>query len=625
MIARPSDNQKQQHFLDLPNPYTKVEDKPAPARASEHEAEPHHDWFHDACDWVSGSVDVAAQVVVGAAETVADAVTKHPGETLLHIAEGAAVGLGAMALAPLAAAVGAPVAVVGGIALAVDATFVGLTAAGVVHAVGDSVEAAGASGASADVLMHKADHSQTEINAAREDLQKKTGDAAVEVAVAGLMAYLTVPSAARVWTAGEQALGSGFNPTVITNGLAERGASIKAGVDKMLGRTNEPTTEARPGSKAEIQEPPLKVEGDAAVERLPAGSVPRFNTRLDEYLGERQKVVDVGELVERFQATTDRAEQFDLVNQYKAELDLRRLGLAKILNEHAAELYPDGTVPTLKVARLDGVGNGRAAYEGGTIYVRDADISEAHWGKSLDGSTRFVERLVHEMKHSEQDGLMIRSFIDEVIRGNKSGRELHPFEIKEIQELYGTQIGGDLPAERIAEINLKRAGRPLTAPEVVRAKALIDSHWSLNVRADAHTFARQRLADLTGSYEKVNTGQSVEILETGKFEQTFAGQKLSPELKALKAEYDQLPQVNGSPETTPEFVQRATKILEPALAREVQAATEEVANHTAEYLAWFHEVEAWAVGKQTRQFNGDEFPGNLDIEALHQRRGGLFR
>ncbi|MBS1992905.1 MAG: hypothetical protein JSS83_20450, partial [Cyanobacteria bacterium SZAS LIN-3] len=178
-------------YLHIPDAFVKEPQAKPP------ETKP-QDWFHDACSWVSGATDVAAQVVVGAASRVYQAVTEHPLDTAIMVAEGAAVGVAVVGAAPLAAALGAGAVVVGGVAVAADATLVGLSALGVAAAGRDTIEAVGQSAASADILMHKSAHTEAELLSARRDLQAKTGQAAIEVVAAAAMTAGTWGSGVRL-------------------------------------------------------------------------------------------------------------------------------------------------------------------------------------------------------------------------------------------------------------------------------------------------------------------------------------------------------------------------------------------------------------------------------------------
>lgn len=120
--------------LEMTNPYPKSgDDKNAPG-TQETPPDESESWFDSAVSWTEGALDVAEQVVVGAAESAYTQITENPGETLLHLAEGVAIGVAIVAAAPIVGALGAGAAVVGGVALAADAVIVGLGVAGAISA-----------------------------------------------------------------------------------------------------------------------------------------------------------------------------------------------------------------------------------------------------------------------------------------------------------------------------------------------------------------------------------------------------------------------------------------------------------------------------------------------------------
>lgn len=219
--------------LEMTNPYPKSgDDKNAPG-TQETPPDESESWFDSAVSWTEGALDVAEQVVVGAAESAYTQITENPGETLLHLAEGVAIGVAIVAAAPIVGALGAGAAVVGGVALAADAVIVGLGVAGAISAGAEVVDAANNASASADVLMHKDQHTAAEIAAAREEVQDKTGAAAVDAGVAILGVVGGVASGAKVISAGRAAMeGTVGTISTTTEAIAGRvGGKVSTAVE----------------------------------------------------------------------------------------------------------------------------------------------------------------------------------------------------------------------------------------------------------------------------------------------------------------------------------------------------------------------------------------------------------
>jgi hypothetical protein len=159
--------------------------------------------FSQAVNWISGAADIGEEVARGAAQHAWTQITEHPGQTLISLAEGAAVGVAVMAAAPIAVAFGASAATVAGITLASDAIFTGMVAYGGVQATRETLAAAGKVSGDASVLMDKSHHSPAQIEAARKDIAANAGETAIHVASTLVGAATSIGCGVRVtmWAA----------------------------------------------------------------------------------------------------------------------------------------------------------------------------------------------------------------------------------------------------------------------------------------------------------------------------------------------------------------------------------------------------------------------------------------
>jgi hypothetical protein len=598
-----------------------------------------HTWFGDTEKWVSGAADVAEQVAVGAAHTAYDAVTQHPVKTVLTIAGGAAVGLAIVAAAPIAAAVGAGAAVVTGVGLAADAAIVGLTGLGVLATSQDAIAAVKDTASSAAVLMDKSGHTQAEIDAARRDVQTKCGGVAIEAAATAAMAAGSVGSSTRLVTAA----GTVFRTeTVIATGVTE--APAVAGAAKGQERVQET---AQPEDKS----PEVTEKTD-----LPPGSVQHFATSVDRFLTQRQQTIDVGDIESRLakldktqrtikrdlfmkhlddgtiriiknddladvpktrqmlkddpsdaqkyeQYLANQREQAGLGQKIESEMALRREGIEKIVNEEAGRLYPSSTMPALKVVELRATANSDASYSNGTIAIKDSDLEAAQRIKRGPASKSLVEHLVHEMKHAEQDGLMLRHSIDQITDGDISARSLTREEISAIQDRFKS-IGGHKPSvEMIEDINQKRAGRPLNPQEISRAEGLEQGRSSLLQQGPGQSSDREYRDYLVSTSTAINDhpGFSTSFLNDEDLVPLFDF-NVPDSLKALKTEFEALPRDEfNQPITDEKFETKADKVMQDALAAEIARANATVSGNYSDYRNWQHEREAWDVGLETRE------------------------
>lgn len=581
----PTESQK---FIELPSPYPhdqKTEDKP-----KEEHKEEHHDWLHDACDWVSGTIDVATQVAAGAVHEVVEAVTEHPLETAVMIAEGVAIGAVVIAAAPVAAALGAGAATVGAITLTADAAIVGMTATGAVKAGGDVLDAASASEVSADILMHKSEHSAEEIEAARQDVQHKTGKAALEVAATVVAARSIGGSVDRLAAATEKIFPSTDKvfalpapEKVLALPAPEKVLALPA-PEKVLPLTDQVVSIPRP--------------------ELPDGSAPQLLQSFDEVLASRQAEVNVLDLVKKLKAAQGTEEEVGLSQQFDKEMQIRRDLMGDVANQHASRLFPDRVVPTLKVEYLPESYSTLAGYKTGELFVKNSKLLEPSYNRATYERGEVANLFTHEMTHAEQDGLNLRNWIEIVTKGDTSGRALTPSEIAEIQELGWSKTRYQYSKEMIEDVNAKRPAELLSPSDVRRAELLEESKTARAEAEDAHNSAKQMQKNMEREYNKLMADKTYppEYFSEPYLTKAFGEYGPPPAIEELAKQFDQLPKAeNGySLEQRLFAVQNRVSMLE-ALRAEDMRLSRLVLDNGAEYKSWFHELEAFSVGGQAEE------------------------
>ncbi|MDR3615982.1 MAG: hypothetical protein P4L53_20660 [Candidatus Obscuribacterales bacterium] len=620
-----------------------------------------------AYDWASGTIDLGAQIVVGAANKAYEAIKEHPVDTAVSIAEGVAVGVALIAAAPIAGALGASAAVVAGVGVLAEVAIVGLTADGMVTAATDSIAASENSANSANVLMHKSEHTEADIETARLDIQKQTGGAAIEIAGCATLALGAAGSAIKATSRLANILKSSAKASSDANGGASLPELTLTQSERPALAMDEPpkvgksATIEKPGAKAGSD----KVGAEKSSESIDGVAVPskqniwKLSDSVTDFIGKRNGKVDLKSLIEQRKALHDDADD-DLSLHFKIaraaklpdwlslrakglndepairqlisgspeatalydeylvskaahskvskqideELEIRRTGLAKIVNDERKNVFPDGVVPKIKVERQGEDAIGSASYHKGTIRVKDEDLIDGDSTHRLKVGDNLTEFLLHETKHAEQDALRIRKYIDDITGGDTSGRSLTNSELEAVAtKMYGV---ADIDAKAIvSDVSKQRAGRPLTESESERATELEKSfaeNYSANHKAD-----KDQLARLAAVYQNMfqpdNAGFGLPTqiyLEDFKFYETF--QNPSPELEALKREYDNLPK-NKLEHTIfdEEFEKRSAPIVERALSQEIETATAIVKDNYQEYRNWLHEREAWATSKAAQR------------------------
>ena len=446
----------------------------------------------DIFEKVEGAIDVGAQVAAAAVLRGYHEVTERPAATFTALAESVAIGTVSVATAPALTALGARAAVVGAFRAAGDMAIIGLTAASLSSAVVDNEKAASQMGDSVDVLMHKSAHRLAEVEQARLEIREKAGGAALEALGAAAMTM----------------------------------GSLKAGLHLQSKIFDAP----------EKNLPELELTEQTKL--CPSGAVARFSDRLADFLGERNNLVDMYALPD---------------HQLHAEFEVRRNGLAKIINAEKKELFFEEVVPTLRIQGMPAGEAAEARYQRGVIELKDSDLIDGGRDYRITNGDRLSANILHEVKHAEQDGLILRHAIDIVTSNNKSGRPLSKSEMTRVANIFeGKSLDAELEAI-IKDVNLQRAGRPLGGAQIERAKSLRQSQEEAEKLMPSHDLEAQRLGTLQNDYMLLQK----------------------------------------NPAAAKEHFAR--------LLAEMRSSEELCRKHYKTYRSWKHEVEAWAVSENAQK------------------------
>ncbi|MBA3994639.1 MAG: hypothetical protein C0469_14025 [Cyanobacteria bacterium DS2.3.42] len=629
--------------------------------------EKNDDWFKGACDWLGGAVDVATQVVVGAAESVVEAVTERPMETLGMLAGGVAIGVCIGAALPVAGLLTSSAAILGGVTLATDAVVVGLTAMGAAHAGHSVIKAVEESSASADILMNKSEYSIAEIDAAREQVQGVTGAAAIEAGFTLTMAGLSVGNGVRL------VKGAGDYLKVKPASVAEKTLAVVDEAPAMVTETAQTSAKNKFGSesekytsadeRAEVMDEVRRVRrrGEAmwfksaerapgSVRELPLDTAPEVLAKIDRVIEQREATFDVGSAKAKYDALeskpdpeiivsdsaggtrtltkeelykpskayellkdTPQMDEYDaflslwrqkrdLTDAIERELNIRRMLVEDALNSHAQSLFPNSVVPKLSVRQLDKDSTAEASYGRGDVRVKDEVLYKPTHELPEGTASRTIDSYVHEMTHGEQDGLMIRNFIDIVTGGDTSVRPLTPRELDAVVQLAENRIGARYPKDLVEDINVKRSGRVLRQEEVIRAEKLEASDKANRFEGPRHREERAHFQRLKDELESLESGGDVppEFFSAAHQSKLFEGGKVPEMFETYSYLFENLLRPNkGNYNAEQQALAANLKdVITGTLDAEKTKALAQVYRNQGEYRGWYHEREAWRIGEQ---------------------------
>jgi hypothetical protein len=618
-----------------------------PAQASP-KADPWSQWARDTG---SGVLEIGVHVAEGAGKKLYDDVVNNPRQALLTLAEGVAVGAVVVAAAPVAAALGAGAGVVAGIGAVSEGAMLLLTASSVAQAAVETVGAASAAGSAADILMHRSLHSAADVAKARNEIEAKTGDAALSVAFAGAMALGAVGIVGKFAKFGDTASVAAVEGT--TNGAVERLPKLGfTTTDEGMSRKeafNAASAQAMESADGALESTKPGRERSSESYKMPAGTVEHLSQRISSYLEERTKKFDVAalrELIadkqqegfrlrEEFSSTgldpavylrlsrstktreevvamretiNDKPEASQIFERYlqirkdvdglrgslTREFSQRRAGLAQIVNEEVSNLWPDEVVPKLRITRLEEGIHANAKYSKGQLLIKDSDLE-----MSVPYNPQLVGLIVHEAKHGEQEALIVRAIIDKVTNGDTTGRELTTEQLREVSRETTTAYKA-LPDFLLDDVNAKRAGRPLTPEQSDRAAALLKSKNELREAGHRHTAQKERLnrlqeeAEIFDQHEPWIFPGSLDFLE----DSDLFPDGLPAELKDVKRDCDSLNPADY--DAVDGLSSRAVPVVRKALKQAISHARKSVSQNYRDYRNWFHEVEAWNAGIEAK-------------------------
>lgn len=608
----------------------------------------HKEWWEVAGDWIGGAVDVATQVVVGAAEEVVESVTERPLETLAMVGGCIAIGTCIALAAPAAAAAfGAGSLIAGSVTLATDATVIGLTTYGAIHAGTDVVKAVGESAESADILMNKSQYSIAEVQTARENLQDKTGAVAIEAGFTLVTAPFGVGNAVR--------LSKGAGSYWFKSAASEEAAVASAVYDGSLAIASD----CAPVSAADAMVSPPKgevpwravagAEYDVKMPELPSNAGIEFLRRIDGVISDRQTMFDLEQKMARleFLKSQGRPEivtadgnggvrpltdaEFNNVRQVMdmvegtpqeavynkyfddlkeenmlrglipKELEIRRQLIENTVNEYAQALYPGRIVPKIGVKRLESAATESAAYGRGDIYLKDEVLyrTSDRYEEGFAGDT--VDSYVHEILHGEQDAAILRNLIDIVTGRDTTGRPLTNDEIDSVIQLGHSKVQRKFPRELVEDVNSKRAGRVLSPEEVARAEKLASAKRDGTLAKPKHELDAEYLKTVEETIDGLISRDVPADFFSAKTEaRLFENDQVPVWYRAMESMFERhFKSYDGDyPAEVQNFADDFRRILLRELLDVRDAAKTQVSKNYREYRNWHHEKEAFSIGRQ---------------------------
>ncbi len=257
-------------------------------------------------------------------------------------------------------------------------------------------------------------------------------------------------------------------------------------------------------------------------------------------------------------------------------------------------------------------------YNDGTIKIRQSDLLK------ISDSASFMETTYHEFVHNQQDGLVMRSVLDYVEK--QTGAHLQPQdidrmrqlekqlsethalpadqldeltrikkEVNDVREAYKEKSGRDFSDDHLKEVIRARDGHPLSLEERLRAHQLGDAFKNMANPGEAFVKAGNYLAVVTTELQKLQQPGGAKYLvrrlsanDPELSRRLFDSSVPPPEVQELINQYSRdgrLTNLEAS-NTLKELLERQHRVLD--------------AYHGAlyrEYIAGFHEQEAWIIGE----------------------------
>ena len=388
------------------------------------------------------------------------------------------------------------------------------------------------------------------------------------------------------------------------------------------------------------------VESRASAD-LPPGSVERIHSQILDALAERQKQFDVAKVQKqisdlfardlrreldmaclragnRYDSSEVRNPEYmkqllsgspDAQKKYEAywqnhqkikaledsvqqELTMRRKAIADIANREARSLYPGAVMPhvTLAAVSSQSNNNGSMGMGNGVMRIRDSSIAGA-------GDSQLTRVIVHELKHAEQDGLIIRKLIDNAIPAQAADQSLTAERRTEISQSFKMQIGVALKPEILDQIFAQRNGRRLTADENYRADALTTSMKQFLVAPNLDE-ARNRITEVKDQLEflKESPGLATIALDQNP---ALVGEDMLPGLfggnvpPRIEAAIERAAKLGGSAKMPRAEVDDFAKLFTEELEKQLKVDQAASVSQFRDYTQWTHEVEARKVAEET--------------------------
>ncbi len=331
--------------------------------------------------------------------------------------------------------------------------------------------------------------------------------------------------------------------------------------------------------------------------------------RTHEHALIEEELADKPDELSKYRQYTDARNKYSQTTEaLRTELDRRASDLTQTINEFARA----HGLPSIRVSHAQDLGAAAANYNTGTgiMTIRDERLLSPDRTAELVGST------YHELVHSEQDVIIMRSVADELGIGKMATAE----QIAEMQKrlLETAKINADM--KRVVQVLKLRDGVPLTEEEKERADLLAQG-FRINKRVDYKDTGDdfRMIARELKIIDEKNAGyiltDKLMNSKSGLLSKHLFGDTTPP--KEVKAIMNRLEQFHDDSDVPWDdaLVRRFYKNL---LTRRLNEINEYRQQQYADYMAGEHEKEAWGVGERARflaKHMLDTISGAADVAA----------
>jgi hypothetical protein len=326
--------------------------------------------------------------------------------------------------------------------------------------------------------------------------------------------------------------------------------------------------------------------------------------KMKQLFGDNEQAREVNEQLRKLET-----QRLDLSTRISDELERRTRELTKIINSAAPSLFPRSALPEYKVGVHDETSYG--------IYQGDGGITLSRQFMMTAAPKRIANTLAHEAKHGEQEALLTRKYIDEVI-----GDKYPPTDedLKKVAQRYEEKVGAGGPSiNTINEIFQYRDGEFLKPEELDRANKLEQSLSDL-VRHPSHVaYLNERADAITDALERMEEDPEMamdSVLSSAAGDANglrwWFGDNVHPAIADLASKYEGREAIYTPDQQRMTNLTPFVDLFRYELTRAKQETEEALKKDHNVYRDRYHEKEAYAISAQV---NG----GPLDWRTPEQR------